>query len=363
MKFFKRLSLARIIPAILFFPLLAGCTELGPGTTFDVKTSIGRQQLDLFMLTFWLGLAVLIVVFAVFLFVIIKYRVSDDHDKSDIPAQTHGHTGLEISWTILPIILVIIMVVPTVRLTLLQEAESARTSENDIVVNVTGHQWWWKFEYPELGITTANELHIPEGKRATFNLKSADVLHSFWVPQMAGKKDLIPGQDNVLWFIPDEGSAQDEPYYGHCAELCLGAHAYMRFRVKVDTAEEFDAWVNDMQGASLQKVSADPLVQKGRQAYVQKGCAGCHTVQGQHVGNARYPDLTNYGQRSIVAGIETNTPENLATWIRDPQIFKPGNYMPTLWSGAEGEEEQIEAIVAYLHSLGVEDLSQASAQR
>jgi len=362
-KFFKRLSLARIIPALLLIPFLAGCTEMGPGTTFDVRSNIAREQLSLFMLTFWLGLAVLIVVCGIFLFVIFKFRVDDDHDKSDIPAQTHGHTMLEIGWTIAPVILVIILAVPTVRLTMLQESESARTADNDIVVNVTGYQWWWKFEYPELGITTANELHIPEGKRATFHLQSGDVLHSFWVPQMGGKKDLIPGQDNLLWFIPDVGSAQEEPYYAHCAELCLGAHAYMRFKVKVDTPEEFDAWVADMNGAELQKVSADPLVQKGNQLYVQKGCAGCHTVQGQHVGNARYPDLTNYGQRSIVAGLEENTPENLASWIRDPQVSKPGNYMPTLWSGAEGEEEQIDAIVAYLHSLGMPDVSQASAER
>ena len=363
MNFIKRLRVARMIPAILLLPLLAGCTEMGPGTTFDVRSNIAREQLSLFMLTFWLGLAVLVVVCGIFLFVIFKFRVADDHDKSDIPEQTHGHTALEIAWTIAPVILVIILAVPTIRLTMLQESETARTADNDIVVNVTGYQWWWKFEYPELGITTANELHIPEGRRATFNLESADVLHSFWVPQMGGKKDLIPGQDNFLWFIPDEGSAQEEPYYAQCAELCLGAHAYMRFKVKVDTAEDFDAWVAGLQGASLQKVSADPLVQQGKQAYIQKGCAGCHTIEGQAVGNERYPNLTNYGQRSIVAGLEPNTPENLATWIRDPQIFKPGNYMPTLFSGAEGEEEQIEAIVAYLHSLGVDDLSQASAER
>ncbi|MEZ4629390.1 MAG: cytochrome c oxidase subunit II [Deinococcales bacterium] len=227
---------------LLLVALLAGCNLHGPGSIFVTEANISREQAKLFMLAVYWGALVFVVVSVAFGYAIWRFRAKDEEDAKAIPEQVHGNTILEISWTFLPLVLVIILAIPTVRLTMLQESEANRTAAEELRVNVTGYQWWWKFEYPEYGITTANEVHIPEGRRVTFYLESADVLHSFWVPHLAGKKDVIPTQENILWFIPD--NAKSEPYYGQCAELCLGAHAYMRFRVKVDTQSDFDTWVS-----------------------------------------------------------------------------------------------------------------------
>ncbi len=344
--------------------ILSGCSLSGPGSTFDVKGEIAQDQLDLFMLTFWLGTVVFIIVAAVMAYIIWRFRAKDDEDAKAIPAQVHGNTLAEFVWWVIPVLLLAVIAWPTVGLTYKQEAAKNRSAEGELVVNVTGYQWWWKFEYPEYGIATANELHIPEGRRVTLKLNSADVLHSFWVPRLAGKKDIIPNQENVLWFVADElESDESAVYYGQCAELCLGSHAYMRFRVVVDKEETFNAWVEKFQNAKETSISTDPAVTRGKQAFLQKGCAACHSIYNGDfaVGTDDKPDLTNFGLRYTVgAGVKENNLENLKTWIRDPQEFKPANYMPTLWTGAEGEEEQIEDIAKFLQSLGTEDSTQSS---
>lgn len=352
--------------SLLYFSLLlflSGCSLTDPGSTFDVKGEIAKKQLDLFMLTLWLGTVVFILVAAVMAYIIWRYRAKNEEDAKSVPAQVHGNTIAEVVWWIIPVLLLAVIAWPTVDLTYYQEAAEQRTAEGELVVNVTGYQWWWKFEYPEYGILTANELHVPEGRRVTLKLNAGDVLHSFWVPKLAGKKDIIPNQENILWFVTDElDDDKSQVYYGQCAELCLGAHAYMRFRVVVDTQENFDEWVEKFQNAKDEPISSDPLVAKGKQYFMQKGCAGCHSVANENfaVGTDNKPDLTNFGLRYTVgAGVKKNTDENLAIWIRDPQKFKPANYMPTLWTGAEGEEEQIDALVAFLQSLGKEDSTQA----
>ncbi|MEX2551660.1 MAG: c-type cytochrome, partial [Actinomycetota bacterium] len=232
----------------------------------------------------------------------------------------------------------------------------------DLIVRVTGYQWWWRFEYPELGIVTANELHMPAGTRLILDLDSADVLHSFWVPKLAGKRDLIPNQENQLWLTVDEPGE----YLGHCAELCLGAHAYMRFKVIVDEPAEFDEWVASFQGAQGPAATAQQplqvqdsqLIQQGRALFAQKGCIGCHRNDsyGQGFGSPDFPDLTNFGLRtSIAAAVLDNNQENLTRWIRNPQSVKPGNYMPTLWQADDpNAEAEASAIAAYLLSLGAE---------
>ena len=240
-----------------------------------------------------------------------------------------------------------------------------------------GHQWWWAFDYPELGITTANEIHIPKGKRVIFNLNSADVLHSFWVPKLAGKRDLIPTQTNQLWFVTDENTPEGI-YYGQCAELCLGAHAYMRFRVIVDSEEEFNSWVAKFQNIEaleatteplLQQVQADPRVEQGKQLFKSKGCGACHAIKGYTGGAPDKPNLTNFGLRhSLAAGVldmPMDEPEvrqaNMERWLRDPQEVKPTNYMPTLWSEDDpNADEEIAAISAYLLNLGVPEEVEAS---
>jgi cytochrome c oxidase subunit 2 len=350
----------RVAPLVGLAIVLGGCVTDGPRSMLHPVGEIAQKQLDLFMWTFWLSIGVLVLVIGVLTFAVFRFRGKPMGDKDAIPNQVHGSVPLEITWTIIPVIIVILVAVPTVR-AIFETEVRVTPQEDDLVVNVTGFQWWWRFEYPEQGFVTANELHVPVGTRLILDLDSADVLHSFWVPKLAGKRDLIPNQDNQLWFTADEPGV----YWGHCAELCLGAHAYMRFRVIVDEQEDFDAWVAAFQNPQgqastpLQNVQDSQLVNDGRALFAQKGCIGCHTIEGYaayNIGSPNYPNLTNFGMRtSIAAAVLENTPENLARWIRSPQSVKPGNYMPTLWQADDpNAEEESRAIAAYLLSLGAE---------
>jgi cytochrome c oxidase subunit II len=351
--------------ALAALPLLAACEFSSPQSALAPAGPIAQAQKDLFLWTYYLSWPVMLLVGGVLLYSLVRFRARNAEDAKSLPHQTHGNMNLEIAWTLIPVLLVILVAVPTVRAIFSTEYRIEREDyrDDDVIVRATGYQWWFKLEYPDLGIVTANEMHVPVGRRVIVELDSADVLHSFWVPNLAGKRDMIPNQDNQLWFTADETGT----FYGQCAELCLGAHAYMRFRVIVSDQEEFDAWVAAFQQAgeqagdqaSPQTVQADPLVERGRTLVAQKGCIGCHTIDGYAavpVGNPNYPSLTNFGLRTTVgAAIRDNTPENLAAWIRDPQAMKPGNYMPTLWLPDDpNADEEAAAIAAYLLSLGAD---------
>jgi len=346
-------------------PLIAACEFSGPQSALDPAGPVAQAQKDLFLWTYWLSWPVMIGVFGALVYALWRFRAKDAKDAAAVPHQTHGNTRLEIVWTIIPVVLVVLVAVPTVR-TIFQ-TEQRITPEmltpDDVIVRSTGYQWWFKFEYTDLGITTANELIIPVGQRVVMALDSADVLHSFWVPNLAGKRDMIPNNDNQIWFIADRAGT----YYGQCAELCLGAHAYMRLRVIALERPDYDRWVASFQDAGqAQLLQADPLLQRGQQLTAQKGCVGCHVIEGFYpnvpVGNPDFPSLTNFGLRTTVgAAIADNTPENLAAWLRDPQAMKPGNRMPTLWSADDPDrDDEIAAIVAYLLSLGREPTTSAS---
>lgn len=339
--------------------LLGGCALDGPRSIFDTAGPVAREQADLFIFIFWFGVLVFVAVAAVLAYAIFKYRQRGDDDGS-VPDQIHGVAWLEALWTAAPAVILVLIGIPTVSLIFRTQSHIEPTGD-DFVVNVTGYQWWWEFEYPELGIVTANELHIPTDRRVVLNLNSGDVLHSFWVPRLAGKVDLIPNQDNQLWLIADEPGR----FFGHCAELCLGAHAYMRMFVIASDEAEFNAWAETFR-ASAQQVQAqvDPQIVAGQALFKTKGCANCHAVAGYAEGQSA-PSLTNFGLRtSLAAGVLENTPENLAAWLRNPDAIKPGNYMPALWplpeevqdEAQEAEiEEEVAALVAYLESLGTQD--------
>lgn len=362
--------LRRAAPALLLGLLLAGCETEGPRSTLEVVGPVAQAQRDLFMWTYWLSWPVVLLVVGVIAYVLWKFRVREGDET--IPHQTHGNAVLEIGWTILPVLIVIAVAVPTVR-TIFTTENRVEATPDDLIVNVTGYQWWWRFEYPQYGVVTANELRVPQGTRLILDLNSADVLHSFWVPKLAGKRDLIPNQDNQLWIdIPED--APLGAYLGHCAELCLGAHAYMRFRVIVEDRDSFGAWVEAFQdpvSQPQQLADATEQVQRGYALFAQKGCTNCHTVDeyrtGLTVGDPDFPDLTNFGLRTtIAAAVLPNTQENLERWLRDPQAVKPTNYMPTLWplpdqvSEERNQEiqEEVAAIAAYLLSLGIDSNAQ-----
>jgi cytochrome c oxidase subunit II len=330
---------------------LVACDLDTARSIFDPAGPIAQDQLELFMFTFWYGMGVMAIVTLWLIYALWKFR--ERPKQEGLPSQIEGQIWLEAAWTIAPIIILIIIGVPTVR-TIFRTERYVEPEETDLVITAVGHQWWWEFIYPEEEIVTANELHVPVGTRIVLNLESEDVIHSFWVPKLAGKRDLIPNQDNQLFFIAERPGI----YNGHCAEYCLGPHAYMRLRVVAHTAEDFEAWQEDFGRPQL--LQQDPLLATGEALFKQKGCASCHTINGVSYADIG-PNLTNFAQRhTIAAGVLENTPENLARWLRNPDEVKPGNYMPILWPlpdettpQQEREvEQEIGALVAYLESLG-----------
>jgi cytochrome c oxidase subunit II len=199
------------------------------------------------------------------------------------------------------------------------------------------------------------------------------VLHSFWMPRLVGKMDLIPNQNNSFWFTTEDAPAM--VYQGQCAELCLGAHAYMRFRVIVDEQANFDQWAADFQEAEQvnadaglavqpQLVQADPEIELGKALFKTKGCGACHAIGGYSVGQTDKPNLTNYGLRtSVAANVLDMSEDNLTRWIAHPDEVKPGNYMPNLWvDGSEAIETEPRLIAKYLMSLGRENATVSSSE-
>jgi cytochrome c oxidase subunit II len=321
---------------------------------------VAKAQIGLLYYTLWLSIIVIVGVGGTILYSIFRFRRRAGDDT--IPEQSHGNPALELGLILIAVVLTILVAIPAMRVHFRYDTHIEAT-DADLIVNVTGYQWWWKFEYPQYGITTANELHVPTDKRIIINLKSADVLHSFWMPRLVGKMDLIPNQNNSFWFTTE--GAPPMVYRGQCAELCLGAHAYMRFRVIVDEQANFDQWVADFQaaeqvdastGLAPQLVQADPDIELGKALFKTKGCAACHAIGGYAIGQADKPNLTNYGLRtSIAASVLDMSEDNLTRWIAHPDEVKPGNYMPNLWSADDPAIETEPRLIAkYLMSLGRE---------
>jgi cytochrome c oxidase subunit 2 len=213
--------------------------------------------------------------------------------------------------------------------------------DDSVEVVAIGNQWWFEFQYPELGVVTANELHLPIGQSINVELRSVDVLHSFWVPQLSGKVDMVPGHNNRLWFTPE----QTGTFLGQCAEFCGTSHANMRFRVIVETQADFDAWVASQ--------NADAAPAQGALAEAGEGiattiCAACHTIRGTTAAGQIGPDLTHLASRTTLAsGMFDNDTDNLRDWLADPPDVKPGSKMPNL----NLTDEQLDQLVAYLQGL------------
>lgn len=284
-----------------------------------------------------MGIAVVIfvIVEGMLLYSVIRFR---RRDEAEMPRQLHGSVPVEVAWTVAPAIVVVVLMVLTFR-TMRTVAEPPVGTLN---VQVVGHQWWWEFRYPDLGIVTANELHVPVDEGVRFEIESGDVIHSFWVPQLAGKTDAFPGRKTQTWFRTSEPGV----YQGQCAEYCGAQHAQMRFLVIAESQSDFDAWA-ERQVTGPAEVAGE-LAKQGQDIFFQSACIGCHTIQGTNAQGKTGPDLTHVGSRRTLAGstIE-NTPENMAEWIKNPQKIKPGNKMPNL----NLTPGQVDALVAYLQSL------------
>jgi len=324
---------------------LTGCARALPQSPFDTAGRIARMQTDLLALSMWFAIGIGAFVTLALLFIVFRFRARSGEDARAVPKQIHGSTVLEIAWTIIPIVILAIVGVPTVKTAF---ATKATLNPNDLQVKVIGHQWWWEFQYPQLGITTANELYIPLGKDVQVTLESADVIHSFWVPKLAGKMDVIPGRTNHMMF----NAEREEEYYGQCGEFCGTSHANMKFRVQALAPEKFDTWVADRKAGA--KTPTDPVALAGMDLFMgaqksKANCITCHTIDGTKAQAKVGPNLTNVGARSMIgAGLIENTDEHLKQWIRNPQSLKPGAKMavhPNL------SDQELEAIVAYLRGL------------
>ncbi len=323
--------------AVMTF-LLTGCGN-PTLSALEPKGPVAREQLFLMKLSLSIMIFVVIIVFAIYLFVLVRYRKRKGQDG--IPKQVEGNHVLEIVWTVIPILLLLVLAIPTVSYTFKHSED--RTQDKDAIhVKVTAHQFWWQFEYPDLGIATAQDLVIPTDKTIAFELTSADVTHAFWVPSLGGKIDTNPGVRNTLYLQADEVAT----FQGKCAELCGASHALMDFKVVAKSNAEFDAWVQKMKTP----VSVPATAQKGEELF-KENCMSCHAVGVNGLGVG--PNLNGFASRTMIAGILGHTPENLEKWIASPQDEKPGNKMPAFGKqyGGKLDDNQIKDIVQYLESL------------
>ena len=322
--------------------LLAACTRGLPYDTLDPAGPVAQKQADLYWLVFWIAAGVFVLVEGLLVYAMIRFR---RRSADDTPRQIHGNTRLEIMWTILPALLLAGVAVPTVGTIF----DLASRPEGDVLeVNVTGQQWWWEVEYPDLGLITANEVHVPAGRPVAINLTSKDVIHSFSVPRLAGKQDLLPGRTSTIYLE----ATRPGTYLGLCQEYCGLSHANMRFRVIAQDPGDFDEWV----AAQLRDAAVPPsgsVEAEGLEYFSTGQCIGCHTVRGVEAAVGRVgPDLTHLASRGTFAGaIFDLNEENLTRWLEDAPAVKPGAKMPSGLREMGLTEDQIEAMVAYLLSL------------
>jgi cytochrome c oxidase subunit 2 len=315
--------------------VLTGCgiQEL---STLRPQGPVAEMQYDLMKLSAFIMIGVFVVVMLIFTYVLIRYRKRPGQEG--IPKQVEGNHTLEILWTVIPFLLLVVMAIPTVSTAFTLSEEYS--NKEALQVKVIAHQFWWEFEYPDLGVATAQDLVIPAGKKVQFSVESADVIHSFWIPALGGKIDTNPGIENKAWYQADKPGI----YYGKCAELCGASHALMDFKVVAMEPAEFDAWAKKMKD-----VQSKPAVATGQagQEIFKKSCLGCHAVGGE--GGKLGPNLTNFADRQRVAGILPNDAASLKQWLKDPQQVKPGNNMPNL----NLSDDQINALVEYMSTLSV----------
>jgi cytochrome c oxidase subunit 2 len=355
--------------------LLAACTPDNAQSTFGTAGPIAEDQANLFIFIFWIAAVVFVLVEGAVIYVSIRYRRRSDSDK--LPHQTHGNTKLEITWTIIPAIILIAVAIPTLSQIWGQQSGVPTDQGEVLSVEAIGHQWWFEFRYPDHEIITANELHIPVDRPVAFKLTSQDVIHSFWVPKIAGKVDMVPLNDNFIWMIGTEPGV----FYGQCAEFCGIAHSHMRFRVIVDTEEDFHAWLNGMHTAPDAPTPGSPEA-SGQQLFAAN-CSSCHTnnstgpgsyAQEINIQQARWngwladtenasivsaPNLTHLGDRlTLGAGLKDLNQDSLIGWITDPSSVKIGTRMQqhaAIYDTPDGRAKisasEISDIATYLLSL------------
>jgi cytochrome c oxidase subunit 2 len=298
------------------------------------------------MLILSIALGIFLVVAGLLVYVLIRFRHRPSDSERE-PAQVYGSNQIELSWTVIPILIVVMLFLSTTRVIL--ETEASPKPSNAVDVTVIGHQFWWEFRYPKLGVVTANELHVPVSDPAKptpsyLAMSSADVTHSFWVPRLAGKMDLIPNRTNTMWIDPQAAGV----YLGQCAQYCGTEHAKMLLRVYAQSPEDFAAWIKQQQKPANEDLSSNPTAAEGQTVFMHSACINCHSVGGTAATGRFGPDLTHVASRDTIAsGSVENTPQNLRSWIADPNSMKPGALMPSMHL----KNHDLDVITAYLTTL------------
>jgi cytochrome c oxidase subunit 2 len=341
----------------LSIPLLlaSACSGSDPQNTLSTQGHISAVIAGLFWPVFWLAVAVFVLVESLLIFALIRFR---GRPGGAVPKQIHGNTTLELTWTAIPAVMLLGVAIPTVAT--LVHINS--TPANAMQINVIAHQWWWEFDYPQQDvningstvsipkeIVTADELHIPAGVPIHVNLHSDDVIHSFWVPVLVGKQDVIPNHDGGMWF----NAYNPGTYYGECAQFCGEQHALMLFRVVAQSQDDFSSWLSGQQApANLSSQALAVLTgntsatDAGAQALINNGCTGCHTIDGTNAKGTVGPNLTHFASRTWFEEMDNNA-QNVQKWISGPQVVKPGNDMKI----GHLSDQDVSALVALLTNL------------
>ena len=309
---------------------------------FKPEATPADSIFNISMLMLAICAAIFLVVGGLLAFTIVRFRRRKTDNGSE-PVQIYGSNRIEIAWTVIPVLIVVVLSMATARAVV--EVKNKRMPPDALNATVVGHQWWWEIRYPDLGIVAANELHVPlstvaKPAHTLLKLESADVAHSFWVAQLSGKVDLIPGITNSMWLDP----RQTGIFLGNCAEYCGTQHANMLIRVIVDSPADFEKWA----AGQKMNASSDPQLEAARSKFLSLNCINCHTVSGTAAAGRFGPDLSHLMSRTTLgAGVLPNTAENLRAWVKDPQAIKHGNLMPNM----QLNPRELNEVVTYLASL------------
>ncbi len=326
--------------------LCAWFPDLSPTNIFNPAATPANSIFGLSLFVLGMTGGIFLVVGGLLLFVLVRFRSRATDDNTE-PAQIYGSTQIELSWTVVPILLVFMLFLTTARVILGTEHIPKPASAMD--VEVIGHQFWWEYRYPGMGVVTANELHLlvsdPAHPTPTYlRMSSADVTHSFWIPRLAGKMDLIPNRVNTMWIDPQAPGL----YLGQCAQYCGTQHAKMLLRVYAESPGDFAAWIRKQQAPAAGPATLTPEQLAGKAVFEHNACMNCHTISGTGAKGKFGPDLTHVASREMLAsGIFPNTPGNLKKWIDNPDYYKPGVLMPPMHLN----DKDLDAVTAYLTSL------------
>jgi len=335
----------RRIPSTLLAGLLLAATAPARAANLSTLDPAGPSAAairELLMLVTAIAAVIFLAVVSTLIYCIVHFRERSAAPEAE-PPQIYGSTPIETAWTVGPILIVFVLTLVIIRTVV--EARQVDPQPGAMNVRVIGHQWWWEYQYPDQGVVTANEMHIPVSRPnlarpIRLRLESADVIHSFWVPRLAGKTDLIPGHPNEMGFE----AAEEGVFQGQCAEYCGRQHANMMIRIVVETPAQFEEWIQAQHRPAV--AAAEKL--SGSGLFVAETCANCHTIRGTPAAGTVGPDLTHLASRQTIAAAEIpNDRKNLSAWLNNPDVLKPGCRMPDL----KLSQNDIASLVSYLETL------------